>query len=116
MQSPRKRQRSEKQAARNARRAHLVPRRFRLKAATTEVVQRAEVWRRGGGVCYICSEPVSPSDWHADHVIPIFKGGQHCYANLRVAHPRCNLTKADADPRDDGSPYDYLWTGGAFDR
>jgi 5-methylcytosine-specific restriction endonuclease McrA len=30
---------------------------------------------------------------HIDHIVPLSRGGLHCYANVQVAHSRCNLRK-----------------------
>jgi 5-methylcytosine-specific restriction endonuclease McrA len=52
------------------------------------------VFKRDRGLCGVCLEPVDPANWHLDHVRPISRGGLHCYANVQVSHPRCNLKKA----------------------
>jgi 5-methylcytosine-specific restriction endonuclease McrA len=28
-----------------------------------------------------------------DHIVPIMRGGVHSYANVQLAHPRCNRMK-----------------------
>jgi 5-methylcytosine-specific restriction endonuclease McrA len=33
--------------------------------------------------------------FHVDHIMPLAKGGLHCYTNVQVAHPKCNLSKKD---------------------
>ena len=65
----------------------------RERLATVEHVDRAVVWSRESGTCYLCRREVDPRDWHLEHVIPIALGGEHSYANVRVAHPLCNLRK-----------------------
>lgn len=59
-----------------------------------EVVYRSVVWRRDGGVCHLCLQPADPARWDLDHVISLFDGGPHCYANTAVSHPVCNMEKA----------------------
>jgi HNH endonuclease len=57
-------------------------------------IDRHEVLHRGGGLCGICGKKVRPK-WHMDHIIPISKGGIHCYLNLQPSHIRCNLRKGN---------------------
>lgn len=54
---------------------------------------RQWIFEADGGSCYLCNEPVDPSDWHLDHVVPRSQGGPTSIDNLRVTHPRCNSTK-----------------------
>lgn len=73
-------------------------RRARERAAFVEDVDPAVVYVRDGGVCWLCSRPVprvvgdalSPS---LDHVVPLVRGGDHSYANVRLAHFVCNARK-----------------------
>lgn len=58
-----------------------------------EVVDRATVYERDHGICYLCLQQVDKNDFHVDHVIPLVLGGEHSYANVRVTHPRCNYLK-----------------------
>lgn len=56
---------------------------------------RAAVWQRDDGTCQICEEPVDPTDWHADHIIPWgMEGSTHEVHNLRVTHPACNINRS----------------------
>ena len=75
--------------------AKCIKRKNLLKDVECEVVDRGKVFERDGGICYLCLEPVDPDDWHMDHVHPLSKTGPHTYANVRVTHPRCNLTKSN---------------------
>ena len=60
-------------------------------------IDRAEVLRRGAGICGICGRRVRKT-WHMDHIKPVNKGGIHCYLNLQPSHVRCNLRKGDKYP------------------
>lgn len=60
-----------------------------------EAVDPRVVFERDKGMCGICQESVDPmSPWEVDHIIPIAKRGAHSYANVQLAHPRCNRKKA----------------------
>lgn len=73
-------------------------RRARERAAFVEEVNPRAVYNRDGGVCWLCrrqvprivGDPLSPS---LDHVIPLVRGGEHSYANVRLAHSICNARK-----------------------
>lgn len=58
-----------------------------------ERIYRKKVWEQHNGACGICNRPCDPANWHLDHIIPIFRGGEHSYANVQPAHPTCNLRK-----------------------
>lgn len=66
-----------------------------------------KLFRMSGGVCYLCG---GVCDWDAktiingrpyaramypsiDHVIPLSKGGEHSWNNVRLAHLGCNSSK-----------------------
>lgn len=66
-----------------------------------------KLFRMSGGVCYLCG---GACDWNAkiiingrpyakakypsiDHVIPLSKGGEHSWNNVRLAHLACNSSK-----------------------
>ena len=68
-------------------------RRARELGAMVERVDPAVVWESCGGICHICNRPADMQNWHLEHVIPLSRGGEHSYANTRVAHPLCNLRK-----------------------
>lgn len=54
-----------------------------------------------GGLCALCSEPVSPSEWEVDHHIPFCYGGGNEPGNLQIAHLTCNRRKGrQVDPMD----------------
>lgn len=68
-------------------------RRARKRNQFIESINPLVVFDRDKGICGICKKPVSKDDFHVDHVIPISKGGLHCYANVQSAHPFCNMSK-----------------------
>lgn len=44
-------------------------------------------------VCHWCARSFSPRECHADHVIPLSRGGVHALGNLVISCKRCNLRK-----------------------
>jgi len=64
------------------------------KRVFVEVVDAQAVFTRDAGICGICQAAVDPaSQWEIDHIVPISKGGLHAYANVQLAHRRCNRAK-----------------------
>lgn len=67
------------------------------------------LFNRDLGVCYLCGRKCNyedytvrdgafiAGDWYPsiDHVVPLAKGGEHSWANVRLAHHRCNWEKRD---------------------
>lgn len=43
--------------------------------------------------CYYCRKRLNKSDWHADHVIPLSRGGSNHISNIVITCPTCNLRK-----------------------
>lgn len=70
-------------------------RRARERAAFVEAVDRAVLYERDGGVCGICRRAVARRESSVDHIIPLSKGGEHSYANTRIAHLTCNLARGN---------------------
>jgi 5-methylcytosine-specific restriction endonuclease McrA len=92
-----RRRQADPQAARQtstryARRARAVKR-----AAFVEHVEPLVVLELDDGVCGICGEDVDPFDFHIDHIHQLHQGGEHSYANVRVAHPSCNMRRKRKD-------------------
>lgn len=60
-------------------------------------IDRRSVWGRDEGHCRIglvCNgDFITFDEMHLDHVIPVSKGGPHCYANVQTACAPCNLAK-----------------------
>lgn len=78
--------------------------------AFIEEVDRDVVYKRDKGVCWLCGGPVDRSlVWPdlgfatLDHVVPLKRGGMHCYSNVRLAHLRCNCSKGARMVVDAGS-------------
>lgn len=83
--------------------ANKLVRRALLKAARVETVRAIDVFRRDGWRCYLCGcdtpeslrgkdEPNAPE---IEHVIPLSRGGEHSYKNVRCACRTCNNIKGD---------------------
>lgn len=67
------------------------------------------LFKRDAGICYLCGERCNTEDyvmrgknfiagdWYPsiDHVVPLAKGGEHSWNNVRLAHRRCNSLKSD---------------------
>lgn len=64
----------------------------RQRGATVENVDRDYVLQRDLGICGICHTPIQEG-FHIDHIVPLSKGGAHSYANVQLAHPKCNERK-----------------------
>ena len=66
-----------------------------------------KLFKRDSGVCYLCGKPCDWSDRDVkrriigikypsmDHVIPVSKGGEHSWQNVRLAHFGCNSAKSN---------------------
>lgn len=68
-----------------------------------ETVDRLAVFDAHDWICHLCNFPINPDlrmphEFAAtlDHVVPISRGGQHVWTNLRPAHSICNQNKSDA--------------------
>lgn len=57
------------------------------------VTERKKIHKRWGGICYLCGKPVAYRDMHADHVVPLSRGGPNTISNLAPTHAQCNLRK-----------------------
>jgi 5-methylcytosine-specific restriction endonuclease McrA len=60
-----------------------------------ERVSRRDIWRKDGGICYLCEGSVVFSAMHLDHELPLKRGGQHTFENCRCTHGTCNAKKKD---------------------
>ena len=88
------------------RRRHLRAKSARRRAAkrdpAAELVHTDVVGDRDGWRCGICRRRVdralpypAPRSKSLDHVVPLSEGGRHTYANCRLAHLECNLTRGN---------------------
>lgn len=61
---------------------------------------RAAVFKRDGYACVYCGDPVDFATGHADHVVPISRGGSNAASNLATACLPCNLSKGARTPQE----------------
>lgn len=65
-------------------------------ASTAELVDRQSIIERDNATCYICGiGPLTDSEIHLDHIIPLSKSGSHTPDNIKVSCASCNLKKND---------------------
>ena len=76
----------------------MLKRQSKLAEVFVETVEMRELFRRSGGVCYLCGKPVKGREASVDHVTPLAKKGRHSYGNCRLAHRMCNSIKRDTGP------------------
>lgn len=65
-------------------------------AADIEDIRKAQ-----GNRCYLCGKSLVRG-YHVDHFIPLALGGSNNPGNLRLACPKCNLSKGAKHPHDMG--------------
>lgn len=77
-------------------------RRARMRNAQIEDVDSLVIAQRDKYKCHICRKRVNMNLEHndkysptMDHLIPISLGGDHTYANIRLAHRTCNSSKGN---------------------
>jgi len=58
-------------------------------------------YKRQKGRCYWCGDRLN-GEYHADHVIPLVKGGDNYISNIVCACPVCNASKHDKLPHEWG--------------
>ena len=49
--------------------------------------------RKKSRYCAICGKLINDEEYSVDHVIPISRGGNNSFENLRPVHRRCNMIK-----------------------
>lgn len=52
------------------------------------------------GRCWHCGVKLKDGEWHADHLIPLARGGSDAPENIVVACPKCNLSKGTKLPQE----------------
>lgn len=80
----------------------------RIRSGEIEEIDLSALIERDGGICHICGKKVSdrvkfggsrgkgedrtmyPS---VDHIVPISRGGEHVWSNVKLAHLSCNAKK-----------------------
>lgn len=65
---------------------------------TKEVLQRVyedNIKKFGTLTCYLCFKKIKFGEDSLEHKIPLSRGGTNFYANLAIAHIRCNISKAN---------------------
>jgi 5-methylcytosine-specific restriction endonuclease McrA len=77
--------------------ARQLTRRAAIEEATDEERAQIEMWfqwkRLPSVICHWCRQTFTPKRCHADHVIPLSRGGKHQLSNLVIACATCNLRK-----------------------
>lgn len=78
-------------------------RRAAVRGAKVEAVNNLLVYERDGWACYLCGVAirryvderagVMPDEATLDHVVPLSKGGEHSYRNVRACCRACNNAK-----------------------
>lgn len=75
-------------------------RRAAQRRADAQNVDRTTVGERDGWRCGVCHRKVDctltyphPMSQSLDHVVPLTEGGLHTYANTRITHLSCNLSR-----------------------
>lgn len=92
-----------------ANKRHEISRRIKINNVMKDKdISVRSLYKRDNGVCYLCGKPCSyddyvtrdgafiAGDWYPsiDHVIPLSKGGEHSWDNVRLAHRLCNSLKS----------------------
>ena len=52
-----------------------------------------ELFDRDEGICSLCGGRVYTKHVSMDHVIPLSRGGNHSWDNVKLAHNKCNKQK-----------------------
>ena len=90
--------------------AHPKEKRFDKSKIVDKDITLDKLFVRDSGVCYLCGKSCNYDDFvikdgtwicgdnypSIDHVTPRAAGGEHAWANVRLAHRRCNMEKSDS--------------------
>lgn len=69
-------------------------------AADIDQIRAGQTDKHGALRCWICGKPMT--SYHIDHFIPLIKGGTNDAGNLRLACPKCNMSKGGKHPHELG--------------
>ena len=61
---------------------------------------------RQNGICPCCNRLLGNFNIHADHWVPLSKGGSNGIDNIRLTHGLCNLQKGTKHPAELRQPYE----------
>ena len=75
-------------------------RRSREHNAPSDDWKASEVHSEANGKCLYCGISVTLNEMHADHFIPLAKGGSNLRENIVCSCASCNLKKSDKMPED----------------
>ena len=70
-------------------------RRAKEAGVTSAPINYQAVFRRFGGRCIVCGDPIAFLKAHWDHITPLSKGGRDTDENVGPAHGTCNNVKGD---------------------
>lgn len=108
-----RRKRCQDCARKLANKNHENRRRVKLRKAWKDSdISLVALYRRDAGRCWLCGGECDWSDREEtraaivcgdkypsiDHVVPLSKGGEHSWENVRLAHRICNSIKSDSNP------------------
>lgn len=77
---------------RNQETTKLNKRRAIKRNAFVDDIDRQALYNMYEGLCYLCWSPTN-GDWHLEHIIPLSRGGLHCWENVAVSCQPCNQRK-----------------------
>jgi 5-methylcytosine-specific restriction endonuclease McrA len=60
-----------------------------------KLVRMSKIRERDRETCHLCGRWVSVHEQSFDHIVPLSKGGEHTYDNIKLAHQLCNSKKGD---------------------
>jgi 5-methylcytosine-specific restriction endonuclease McrA len=64
-------------------------------AGECETIHLRVLAERDDWICHLCGGTVTTKSWSMDHLVPISKGGDHTYANVKLAHKICNTRRSN---------------------
>lgn len=65
---------------------------------TLSRLARIRIHDRHGGMCWICDTRITTGQkWQADHMKPLWLGGEDIEANMAPAHVHCHASKSAAE-------------------